>query len=80
MAGRVGQAGAADAPATVDRAYRLAYGRPPSAAEAARACAFLAAQAADHAATGRPPGEASAAALADFCQMLLASNEFLHVE
>jgi hypothetical protein len=31
-------------------------------------------------AAGRPAAEAVPAALADLCQMLLASNEFLHVE
>jgi hypothetical protein len=70
----------AHAAARVDQAYRIAYGRPPSAAEAARAAAFLADQAADHMAAGRLAADAGAAALADLCQMLLASNEFLHAE
>jgi hypothetical protein len=78
-----------DAPATaaagaeslrIERAYHLAYGRPPSAAEAARALTFLTEQTNDHVAAGRPAVEAVPAALADLCQMLLASNEFLHVE
>lgn len=64
----------------IDRAYRLAFGRPPRAAETALALTFLAEQAADHVASGRPADEAGPAALADVCQMLLASNEFLHVE
>ena len=80
MAARVTAGGGPDTTAHIDRAYRLAYGRPPSAAEEARAASFLAEQSADHAATGRGPLEASTAALADLCQMLLASNEFLHVE
>lgn len=89
MAARVaaetaGPAHAGDAPATdaarIERAFRTAFGRPPSAAEAARAAAFLVDQAADHEAAGRPAAEAGSAALADLCQMLLASNEFLHVE
>jgi hypothetical protein len=70
----------ADAAAHVGRAYAIAYGRPPSAAEAARALAFLAEQTADHVAAGRPADAAGPAALADLCQMLLASNEFLYVE
>jgi hypothetical protein len=78
MATLVARGGDADAPARIDRAYRLAYCRPPSAGEVARGTAFLTAQAADHVAAGRGPDEAEA--LADFCQMLLASNEFLHVE
>jgi len=84
-AGSTGADGAtahgADAAAPqVDRAYRIAFGRPPSAAEAARALTFLAEQTADHGAAGRPAEQAARAALADLCQMLLASNEFLHVE
>jgi hypothetical protein len=74
-------ANGADAAAPrIDRTYRIALGRPPSAAEAARALTFLAEQAADHGAAGRPAEQAARAALADLCQMLLASNEFLHVE
>ncbi|MFM9010691.1 MAG: hypothetical protein ACKON8_07425, partial [Planctomycetota bacterium] len=81
---RAGDAPATDALAAgslwIDRAYRLAFGRPPSAAEAARAIGFLSEQAADHVAAGRTAAEAGPDALADLCQMLLASNEFLHVE
>jgi len=81
-----GNAGAAPATTAaaetlrIERAYRLAFGRPPSAAEAARVLTFLAEQAADHVAAGRPADQSGPAALADLCQMLLASNEFLHVE
>ena len=78
------QAGAAPETAAeslrIERAFSIAYGRPPQAAESARAVTFLAAQTADHVAAGRPAAEAGPAALADLCQMLLASNEFLHVE
>jgi hypothetical protein len=80
---------AGDVPATdaaaadslrIDRAYRLVYARPPSAAEVVRALTFLTEQTNDHVAAGQPAAEAGTAALADLCQMLLASNEFLHVE
>ncbi len=82
--GNAGAAPATDAAAAeslrIERAYRLAYGRPPSTAEVVRALTFLTEQTADHVAAGRPAAEAGPAALADLCQMLLASNEFLHVE
>jgi len=83
-AAQTGAALAADAGAAeslrIEGAYRRALGRPPSAAEAARALAFLAEQTADHVAAGRPANQSGPPALADLCQMLLASNEFLHVE
>ena len=80
MGARVAREAPADDAARIDRAYRLAYGRPPTVAEGARAAAFLVGQAVDHVAAGRGADEAAAAALADLCHMLLASNEFLHVE
>jgi hypothetical protein len=54
-------------------AYRLAYGREPSSAEAAAAIEFLNQQAARNAA-------AASSSLKDFCQVLLNSNEFLYVD
>ena len=54
-------------------AYRLAFGREPSAAERAAAFEFLNQQAARNAA-------AASSTLKDFCQVLLNSNEFLYVD
>ena len=54
-------------PEAVDRAYRLALARPPSADELLDALAFL---------RSRP----EATALPDFCQALLGLNEFLYVD
>jgi mono/diheme cytochrome c family protein len=51
----------------VDRAYALAFGRPPQTEERADASAFLARGDAD-------------AALVDFCHVLLNANEFLHLD
>ncbi len=53
----------------VRAAFRLAYGRPPTEAEAAEARSFLRQHSAD-----RP------AAWTDFCHALLNSNEFLYVD
>ena len=62
--------------ARLDRAFLVAVGRPPDAAEREAAESFLAAQRANYGA--RP--EAPRLAWTDFCQMLLAGNAFLYVE
>ena len=61
-------------PERLDRAFRLALGRPPSADERAAAEEFLAAE--------RPAAgnDADASKWTDFCQMIFASNAFLFVE
>ena len=68
--------------ARVDRAYRLAFGRSPSAGEAAAAASYLrefkAKAVADKVATDG--AAADQAALVSLCRVLLASNEFLFVE
>ncbi|MFM8891216.1 MAG: DUF1553 domain-containing protein, partial [Planctomycetia bacterium] len=64
--------------ASIDAAFAIALGRPPTAEESSEAAAFLAAQTAAHAAAGR--GDSLSAALADFCQVLMGLNETLHIE
>lgn len=61
--------------AAVRRAWQLAIGRDPTDAEARIAVDFLAAQQRQYSGA-----EARQWALADFCQMLLASNAFLYLE
>lgn len=62
-------------PALVQRAWRIAVGRNPHDAERDIALEFLAAQQQTYS------GDAAATrSLADFCQMLLASNAFLYLE
>ncbi len=61
---------AGDDAAVVTRAYRLALGRAPTAAELADATAFL----------RGTTGPAREAAAADFCQVLCCLNEFLYAE
>ena len=77
----------------VDRAYRIAYGRPATADEVKTAAAFLDQQtsimAARLAGSGEKPpmpayvaegmDPARAAAFVDLCHMLFASNEFLYI-
>ncbi len=91
FAGRVLKIAGPDQAASVDTAYRLAYGRHPNGAEKDVVLTFLARQkqiVADGIAAGQkialpsimPDGydRASAAAMVDFCQMLLNSNEFVY--
>jgi hypothetical protein len=69
FAQRVGNDQGLDRAGKAERALRLAYQRTPSADEVARAVAFLQKQ---ESAAG-----SAEAALADLCQTLLSSNEFL---
>ena len=61
-------------PDRLDRAFRLAIGRPPTAEERDAAEEFLRAQA------PASNGAADAAQWTDFCQMIFASNAFLFVD
>jgi hypothetical protein len=65
-------------------AWRIAYGRPVTPAEAESAARFLKRQQdLIHAAPGGeklPPDQLELAALTDLCQQLLSSNEFLYVD
>jgi phage terminase large subunit-like protein len=60
-------------------AWRIAYGRPAAAEEAAAALRFVQKQGEQQrAAVG--PEKAETAALTNLCQQLLSSNEFLYVD
>ena len=69
--------------ASVVRAWQLAYLRMPTRDELSAACAFLDGQInylrmhPGHASTGRSP---ETQALANLCQALVSSNEFLYVD
>lgn len=64
--------------ATVERAYRLALGRPPTTSEASDALVFLQQQSASYHSDRLTDPEGNA--LTDFCQVLLGLNEFVFVE
>jgi Protein of unknown function (DUF1549)/Protein of unknown function (DUF1553)/Planctomycete cytochrome C len=66
-------AGAPDDAAVIERAYRLALGRPASAQEVAAGRAFL-----DRQRSSRPGQEALA--LTDFCQAVFCLNEFITID
>lgn len=70
MARRVGNDEGLTDEARIDRAWRLAYARPATEAERESATSFLAKQTA----------AGSASPLADLCQALLNSNEFLYID
>jgi mono/diheme cytochrome c family protein len=67
-----------DCPHLIDRAYRLALGRPPRESELREEAAFLREGIADYTAAGQP--QAGTLALADLCQTLFALNEFIYVQ
>ena len=63
---------------SVDRAYRIAVGRKPTGTEADLAVAFVANQEKSYREVG--VGDPATPALADFCQALMSTNEFVYVE
>src|SRR5262249_33595736 len=74
FAGRLAAEGGHDA---VALAYRMAFARAPSAAEARVAAGFLARQSASDERAGR--SDHTRAALVDFCQSLMGSSEFVYI-
>lgn len=78
LAGRT--AAAADEPARVDLAFRLAWGRPPAREEREDARDFLRRYRERLAALRVPAGQAEAQAWAAFGRALLSANEFVFVD
>jgi hypothetical protein len=66
--------------ARINRAFELAFARPPTDAESSAAVEFIRAQTTGYADDKTTPDKARQLALADLCHMLLSSNEFLYVE
>lgn len=61
-------------------AFLLAFARPPESTELLQAQEFLTTQTTGYTTDATPADKAQQLALADFCHMLLSSNEFLYVE
>jgi hypothetical protein len=76
LAARIAPAGGAPLAGTVDRGYRIAFGRPPTAAERDRLVAFVDLQ---RTAGGGTPA-ATRTALVEFCHALLCLNEFVYID
>jgi Protein of unknown function (DUF1549)/Protein of unknown function (DUF1553)/Planctomycete cytochrome C len=77
FAARLSKFGGMDA--RVRAAFELALGRDPAPSEAAGSLRFIEAQANDRRAEN-PSVDAETASLADFCQGLMASNEFSYID
>jgi hypothetical protein len=72
------ETGAGPLSARIARAYTLALGRNPSAAENASAEKFIESQRALYAASDKSAG-AERTALSDYCQVLCSLNEFAYI-
>jgi hypothetical protein len=70
----------ADTADQVSRAFRLAFGREPTADQRRQAVQFLQRQAGAHLEQAGTAESADDVALFDFCHVLLNSNEFLYVD
>ena len=70
---------AKDGEGRIDRAYRLAFARPPAAAERAGAREYLQ-EYGSGLARNRIKGDHDQLAWASFCRVLLSSSEFVYVE
>lgn len=79
MAERV-SAASTETSARVELAFQIAFARRPTDTEMSKSTAFITVQTATYEANKTPNDMARQAALADFCHMLLSSNEFLYVE
>jgi hypothetical protein len=81
MAGRLIGAGGDEA-SLATRAFELALFRPPTERERSAAVEFVKSQSERRQArdTGKPAAEVRAAAVADFCQALFSTNEFLYID
>jgi hypothetical protein len=83
LAARLMRDSGTDAKAQVSRAFQLALSREPSAKERDEVLSFLAQQKqqieSDAKASSKPTGDASLRALADFCLVLLNTNEFFYI-
>ncbi len=71
---------AADTPARIELAFQIVFARRPTDTELSKSAAFVHEQAVGYEASRTPIDQAQRMALADFCHMLLSSNEFLYVE
>jgi len=71
---------ACDVPRRLERAWELAWGRPPSPRENERACRYLATYSAAAAASGISNDRQELEAWTSLARILLTANEFLYIE
>lgn len=80
MARRVSEAVGTDTRLQIETVYRLALARSPTPADLSRCQEFLREQVADYEQNKKARDEAHHFALADLCQMVFSTNEFLYVD
>lgn len=78
FADRVIAEAGADTARRIDRAWRLAFGRPPRQSEVAWSVEFIRAQTAEYSKRNDPAHQRSA--LRDFCHALFNANEFIYLD
>ena len=80
FAERVQREAGANPAKQIERAYRLAYSRLPTADESQELSLFMERFRQMHRQAGRPTQEVERLALIDLCQVLFASNEFVYID
>lgn len=80
LAARIAATAGPDVNQQVNLGFRIVFSRQPADTELATSIAFLNEQEQGYVSTGNVAEKSRQMALADFCHMLLSSNEFLYVE
>ena len=80
MAKRIIETGASETADQVRSGVMFAFARTPTDAESNRSVSFIDEQARSYASSETPLEKSHVMALADFCHMLMSSNEFLYAE
>ena len=80
MAKRIIETGASETVDQVRSGYLFAFARIPTDAESNRSVSFIDEQARSYASSETPLEKSHFMAMADFCHMLMSSNEFLYAE
>jgi len=80
LAARISEMAGPETEQRVKVGFQIVFARQPTASELTRSIAFLNDQAQGYVSNETPADKTRQMALADFCHMLLSSNEFLYVE
>lgn len=80
LAARISETAGPEIEQRVKLGFQIVFARQPMESELAKSVAFLNEQAQGYVSNETPAEKARQMALADFCHMLLSSNEFLYVE
>ena len=80
LAARISESAGPELEQRVKLGFQIVFARQPTESELTKSIAFLNEQQRGYASVENPAEKARQMALADFCHMLLSSNEFLYVE